>query len=100
MQKITNRNKEEKKQVYLTQKELADRWRLSETAVAEMRKKGNIPYFVPPGSSRIFYPIEEILRIEQERTVYENGEKILKYCKIKLVEKSVNPTSPKKEWRI
>ena len=50
--------------VYFTQKELAQRWRISESTVKSIRDRGEIPYFFPPNSSRVLYPREEILTIE------------------------------------
>ena len=61
--------------VYYTQKELAQRWRITQATVKSIRDRGEIPYFFPPNSSRVLYPREEILTIEQEQLRSTNKEK-------------------------
>lgn len=86
--------------VFLAQRELAERWRMSETAISDMRKRGELPFFVPPGSSRIFYPKDQIIKIEDERTTFIAPNNTARVSKLKIVEESVDPTSPEKAWRI
>ncbi|PIE59858.1 MAG: terminase [Desulfobulbus propionicus] len=50
---------------YLTQKELAERWRISPGTLINWRRKGILPYFQVPDSSRVLYNIRDIERIEQ-----------------------------------
>ncbi|HIP39216.1 MAG TPA: DNA-binding protein [Desulfocapsa sulfexigens] len=87
--------------VYFTQKELAKRWRITQATVKSIRDRGEIPYFFPPNSSRVLYPREEILTIEQEQLISTNKEKRQqnKYCKSKMKLPVVSVQSTK-EWRI
>ncbi len=87
--------------VYFTQKELAQRWRITQATVKSIRDRGEIPYFFPPNSSRVLYPREEILTIEQEQLRSTNKEK--RQQKTPVVNKRMKPVSPtdsNKEWRI
>ena len=87
--------------VYFTQKELADRWRVTEATIKSIRDRGEIPYFVPPNSSRVLYPKKEILTIEQEQLKLTNKEKRQqKKTAISKRKQPVNPTKSKQEWRI
>jgi len=51
--------------IYFTQKELAQRWRISAGTLKNWREKGVVPFFQVPHSTRILYPVSEILCIEQ-----------------------------------
>jgi hypothetical protein len=52
--------------VYLTQTELADRWRCSEGTIINYRKKGLLPYFRLPECSKILYKVDDVEQIEQQ----------------------------------
>lgn len=87
--------------VYFTQKELADRWRVTEATIKSIRDRGEIPYFVPPNSSRVLYPRKEILTIEQEQLKSTNKEERQQNTPVaNKRKKPVNPTNSKQEWRI
>lgn len=49
---------------YLTSKEVADRWRLSDQTMANWRHTGKGPPFIRVGS-RVLYPIEGITAFEK-----------------------------------
>ena len=49
---------------YLTSKEVADRWRLSDKTMANWRHAGKGPPFIRVGS-RVLYPIEGINAFEK-----------------------------------
>ena len=49
---------------YLTSKEVADRWRLSDQTLANWRHAGKGPPFIRVGS-RVLYPIEGIQSFEK-----------------------------------
>ena len=49
---------------YLTSKEVADRWRLSDQTMANWRHAGKGPPFIRVGS-RVLYPIEGITAFEK-----------------------------------
>jgi len=87
--------------VFFTQKELAQRWRVTEATVKSIRDRGEIPYFFPPNSSRVLYPRKEILTIEQEQLISTNKEERqqIKFNKSKM-KKPVVSAKPNKEWRI
>ena len=86
---------------YFTQKELAQRWRITEATVKSIRDRGDIPYFFPPNSSRILYPVKQIIKIENDLLACKNKEdqKSRKLPETK-VKKPVNPAKSDKEWRI
>ena len=87
--------------VFFTQKELAQRWRVTEATVKSIRDRGEIPYFFPPNSSRVLYPRKEILTIEQEQLISTNKEKRQQNTPVaNKRKKPVNPTNSKQEWRI
>jgi len=87
--------------VYFTQKELAERWRVTQATIKEIRERRQIPCFSPPGSSRILYPVDGIIQIEQDQTNqnYKEG-KSRKRQPETMVKKPVNPAKSNKEWRI
>jgi len=95
--KIKNENKDV---VYFTQKELAQRWRITEATVKSIRDRGEISYFFPPNSSRVLCPREEILTIEQEQLISTNKESKHNRKATEIMKKPVSPTQSNKEWRI
>jgi predicted site-specific integrase-resolvase len=68
-------------QIYFSQKELANRWRCSSTAVGDYRDKGLIPAVRLPESNRYIYPVSEILDYERrhrKHTTVEEPVSLLK----------------------
>ena len=59
-------------QQFLTPCELADRWRVTTSALQKWRKAGIGPRFIKFGEDRsnraVRYPLEEILKFERNRT--------------------------------
>lgn len=87
--------------VYFTQKELAQRWRVTEATIKNIRENGGIPFFLPPNSSRVLYPVNEIVKIEQNQlNLTTKEERKQKRPAVSKRKKSVNSTNPNKEWRI
>ena len=86
---------------YLTQSELAKRWRISPSSVKNWRERGYIPYLQFPGSTRIFYPIQGIEEAERQFTTpaKEVVPKQIKGSEIKRKTPDISATS-NKEWRI
>jgi hypothetical protein len=85
---------------FLTQAELAIRWRITESCVKDWRERGYLPYFRVPGSSRVLYPLCGIQDVERRfttppREVIEEHRR----AEIKRKEPDLSAT-PKKEWRI
>jgi hypothetical protein len=60
-------------QKFLTQAELAKRWRLTESTVKNLRDRGQLPYFRLPESTRILYPLESIEEVERQHTTQARG---------------------------
>ena len=95
--------KEKKGQRWLTQKELAERWRVSEGTIINLRKKGELSLFNLPGIKKILYSMDEITRIEQENLSKEvqarNKRDAHKHTEL-LRKEPVMSAKPEKEWRI
>ena len=93
--------KEKSKDVYFTQKELAKRWRVTESTIKSIRDNGGISYFYPPNSSRVLYPINEVVRIERELLV-SNKKEVGKRKEQSVTrrEKPVISENSSREWRI
>ena len=88
-------------EVFFTQKELAELWRVTEATIKNIRDSGGISHFFPPNSSRVLYPKEEILMIERERLISNNKESKRRIkSDEKMVKKPVSPTDSNMEWRI
>ncbi len=87
--------------VYFTQKELADRWRVTQATIKNIRDKGSIPYFFPPNSSRVLYPRDEIMNIEQSELNLTRKEDctLKKHTEFKMKKPVVSANSNKK-WEI
>lgn len=92
-------SRDKSEHLWLTQKELAARWKVSQSTIINYRNKGRIPSFRLPGSTRVLYPFDEILELEQQHTTKEGqkGQRQLSQIKRK---KPVVSTKPLKEWRI
>lgn len=83
---------------YLTQKELANRWRRSEASIINYRKRGKLSSFTLPGSNRPLYLLSEIEEIEDANT---KNIKEVRHVKVReLRGKSSIPATTKVEWRI
>lgn len=59
---------EKKKDVWLTQKNLADRWHVSQGTIISWRDAGKLPYFRLPGTNKILYSLQEIQLLEEQHT--------------------------------
>lgn len=96
-------NHKKKQLEWLTQKELAERWRVSQGTIINLRQQGKLPFFHIPGSKKILYPLESIIRIEQENSTKEVQSQEKKYSRqpAKITtKKPVISARPEKEWRI
>ena len=96
---VAKKLKEEEK--YLTQNELAKRWKCAPSTVKSMRDRGELPFFQPPGSARILYPIDRIVLIENENTanIFMEDKKPNQCDEIK-GKMPVNSSRCINEWRI
>jgi hypothetical protein len=86
--------------VYLTQSELADRWRCSSGTIINYRKKGFLPYFRLPGCRKILYKIDDIIQIEQQNLIRKGGENNHQVNQVRHQKREKPVVSAKKEWRI
>jgi len=81
---------------YLTQQEVASRFRVTASTVINWRERGLIKYFQAPGSRRILYPVDAIDELENKCTKKKGGNPDT--SEIKRGKPVVS--SSKKEWRI
>jgi hypothetical protein len=81
---------------FLTQAEVADRFRVSVATVITWRKKGIMGYFQAPGSTKILYPVSAIEAFEQRFYRKTKAEEVVQKKK----ESPEVPTRPKQVWRI
>ena len=65
---MTKENAYELDQKYLTQEEVAMRFRVSQSTVKNWRDAGLLAYLQPPGSSRVIYPRESVDEFEKKHT--------------------------------
>jgi DNA-binding transcriptional MerR regulator len=82
---------------YLTQREVADKFRVSQSTVKNWRERGLLRYFQAPGSSRVLYPIDAVEELEQ-KSIKQKRE-VVKLTEIKRERPRV-PAKPQKVWRV
>jgi len=83
--------------VFFTQKEVAMRWKVTQTTLKNWREKGVLPFFRVPSSSRILYPVKAILNIEENNI---HGKEVKLAVAEKKRAKPAISTNPKRNWRI
>lgn len=93
-----NRNLEKK---YYTQKELSNRWNVSEGTIINWRNQGYIPFFHLPGTTKTLYPVDKINEYENSNTVLKKED----FRTNKKLDKSKRKTpvvsaNTEKDWRI
>ena len=82
---------------YLTQREVADRFRVTQSTVKNWRERGLLAYFQAPGSSRVLYPVTAVEQLEQQSI--KQKREVVALPKIKR-ERPRIPAKPHKEWRV
>ena len=82
---------------YLTQREVADRFRVTQSTVKNWRQNGLLRYFQAPGSSRILYPLETIESLERESIKIEK--EVTRKREIKGNKRELS-RRPEKVWRV
>jgi DNA-binding transcriptional MerR regulator len=82
---------------FLTQKEVADRFRITQSTVKNWREKGLLRYLRVPGSTRVIYPIDTIEELEQQSLHQEK--EVVKPKEVKRERPGISPRR-EKEWRI
>ena len=96
----SNVDKESEAKVkYLTQEELAQRFRVSPSTIKNWRDQGKLEYFQPDCSTRVLYPIESVEEFEGR---YRKRARTIEQRKPAEVKREVPGMSskPQKEWRI
>jgi DNA-binding transcriptional MerR regulator len=83
--------------VYLTQKEVADRFRVTQSTVKNWREKGLLQYLRVPGSTRVIYPVDSVEELENQSLQQEK--EVLRPKEIKRERPGISPIQ-QKEWRI
>jgi predicted site-specific integrase-resolvase len=85
--------------IYLTQTEVAQRFRVSPSTIKNWRDQGKLEYFQVDGSTRVLYPVESVGAFERRFT---RREKVIERRKSAEVKREAHGMSskPKKEWRI
>ena len=85
---------------YWSQQELADRYGVSESTIKNWRDKGHLPYLSFPGSTRVLYPVDEVLAVEAKykKSAKEVDGRVLRAKPVRKMP-VVSPT-PEREWRI
>jgi DNA-binding transcriptional MerR regulator len=81
----------------LTQREVAGKFRVSQSTVKNWRERGLLRYFQAPGSSRVLYPIDAVE--ELERQSIKQKKEVVTLPEIKRERPRV-PAKPQKEWRV
>ncbi len=96
---MTKENAYDLEKKYMTQKEVAERFRVSPSTIKNWRDQGRLDYFQPDWSSRVLYPVETIEELERQHTKKVKEIKFKKPAEIKRIKPEVSSKS-KKEWRV
>jgi DNA-binding transcriptional MerR regulator len=84
---------------YLTQQEVAERFRVSPSTIKNWRDQGKLDYFQPDWSSRVLYPVESVEEFEARHTKRADIEEPKRIAEI-MRETPGMSSRPTKEWRI
>jgi len=82
---------------YLTQREVADRFRVTQSTVKNWREKGLLAYLRVSGSTRVLYPASAVE--ELERTSLHQEREVIKPREVKRERPEISPRQ-QKVWRI
>jgi Helix-turn-helix domain len=85
--------------VYLTQDEVASRFRVSPSTVKNWRDRGLLDYFQALGSTRVLYPVESVEALERQSLKTNKKKEVVKPTEVKRERPEIS-TKPKKEWKI
>lgn len=89
----------DKEKKYLTQREVAELFRVSQSTVKNWRDAGLLEYFQPSGSTRVLYPRASIEEFEINYTRRLKKAEVADSGK-KMRETTVGLPGSKKVWRI
>ena len=82
---------------FLTQREVACRFRVSPSTIKNWRERGLLHFFQAPGSTRVLYPIDAI--DEFERRCTKTAKEVMREKNVTRGRSNVS-TRPQKVWRI
>ncbi len=82
---------------YLTQQEVAARFRVAQSTVKNWRVRGLLRYFQAPGSKRVLYPVTAVEELEKKSIKQTKG--VVRPTEIKGRRPRV-PAQPQKVWRV
>ena len=88
---------ESRQVVYLTQQEVAVRFRVAQSTVKNWRDRGLLAYFQAPGSKRVLYPVTAVEELEKQSIKQTKG--VVRPTEIKGRRPRV-PAQPQKVWRV
>ena len=84
---------------YLTQNEVADRFRVTPSTIKNWRDEGKLAYLQVPGSTRVLYPRESIEDFERQNTKKAKVIEFRRAAEIQRTKPGIS-SKPHKEWRI
>jgi len=82
---------------FLTQGEVACRFRVSPSTIKNWRTRGLLQFFQAPGSSRVLYPVDAVEELEGRSIQCEK--EVTRPQEVKRGRSNIS-TKPKKDWRI
>jgi len=82
---------------FLTQREVACRFRATPSTIINWRERGLLRYFQAPGSRKVLYPVEAIEEFESKYIKQKGGNPESFEVKGKKLE---TPSKPHREWRV
>lgn len=82
---------------FLTQKEVAERFRVTPSTILNWRRRGLLEFFQAPGSTRILYPAESVEKFEREFIKKEKGSQVKAEMRNK---RSIKSTRTNRLWKI
>ena len=86
---------------FYTQKELSNRWNVSEGTLINWRNQGHIPFFNLPGTAKILYPADKINEYENINTILKKEDfRAIQKQKESMRKTSVVSANTEKDWRI
>ena len=88
---------ESRQVVYLTQQEVAVRFRVAKSTVKNWRERGLLAYFQAPGSTRVLYPVTAVEELEKKSIKQTKG--VVRQTEIKRKRPRI-PAQPQKVWRV
>jgi len=83
---------------YLTQREVAGRFRVTQSTIVNWRERGLLEYFQAPGSRRVLYPVTAVEKFEKQ-SIKQKKKGVIRPAEIKRKRPRI-PAKPEKDWRL